>query len=132
MKSVIRVRTGRPFPYGATPANDGVNFALFSRHATGATLVIYARRDSTVPMHVITLDADRHRERWVWHVFVEGLDVGVWYTWRLDGPADRSCGDAFDPHRELLDPYARVVSAALWSREPTATAAATPPPSRSD
>ena len=122
MKRAIRVQEGRPFPHGATPDGDGVNFALFSLHAASVELLIYEHDDSDHPTHVIALDINRHRSRQVWHVRVDGLEAGVWYTWRVDGDADRSTGDFFDPGRELLDPHARVVSTVRWSRSPDAAA----------
>ena len=118
MKSVIRVRKGSPFPLGAAAMADGVNFALFSRHAAAVSLVIYDDRQSRVPLRVIALDPSRHRERFIWHVFVEGLEPGVWFAWRVDGKSDRGTGDAFDARRDLLDPFARRVSTALWLRDP--------------
>jgi isoamylase len=117
MKSNIRVLEGRAFPYGAQVTDTGVNFALFSLHATGVSLVLYEREDSLVPMHVIPLDPLRHRDRFVWHVLVAGLAPGAWFVWRVDGPNDLGHGGAFDARRDLLDPAARRISTALWTRD---------------
>ncbi len=116
MKSVVRVLDGHAFPYGASVTGTGVNFALFSRHATAVSLVLYEREDSPVPLHVISLDPLRHRDRFIWHVFVEGLAADIWYTWRVDGPRGDEHGHAFDARRELLDPFAKRISTALWTR----------------
>lgn len=51
----LKIAPGQPFPLGAWPAEDGVNFALFSRHATGVTLLLYAAPQDPHPMHRITL-----------------------------------------------------------------------------
>jgi glycogen operon protein len=115
MKSVIRVQEGRPFPLGATVVTGGVNFALFSQHATKVQLVIYADEQSEFPEHVVALEPQRYRDRFIWHVLVEGLAPGAWFTWRVDGPALRSAGHAFDARRELLDPNAQCVSALRWN-----------------
>ena len=40
------VLRGHPQPYGAVLMLDGINFALFSRHATGVTLVLYRAGDA--------------------------------------------------------------------------------------
>ncbi|MGD2168540.1 MAG: glycogen debranching protein GlgX, partial [Gammaproteobacteria bacterium] len=117
MKSVIRVRQGRPFPPGASVADDGVNFSLFSRHASAVTLVIYADAESSSALHIVPLSPERQRERFIWHVFIEGLAPGVWFTWRVAGPDDRSNGHAYEYRRELLDPHARRVGVSLWRRE---------------
>ena len=52
-----------------------------------------------------------------WHVFVAGARAGWLYTWRADGPNEPAAGLRFDARRELLDPWARLVSdARLGSR----------------
>jgi isoamylase len=38
------IRPGRRYPPGASVADEGINFSVYSRHATGATLLLYARR----------------------------------------------------------------------------------------
>ena len=114
MNSAVRVQDGRPFPLGATVVANGINFALFSQNATSVSLVIYADEHSDSPLHVVSLDARFHRDRFIWHILVEGLEAGVWFTWRVDGVSDRSLGDAFDARQELLDPNARRVSVARW------------------
>ena len=117
MNSVIRVDSGRPFPLGASVVEDGVNFALFSQHATQVSLVIYADAATRHPRHVVRLNPDRHCQRFIWHVFIKGLGPGVWYTWRVDGPSEHSEGHIYEAQRELLDPHALCVSTALWKRD---------------
>jgi len=41
----IRIRPGRPYPLGATWDGAGVNFALFSEHATGVELCLFDPSD---------------------------------------------------------------------------------------
>jgi len=95
----------------------GVNFCVFSRHATRVELLLYAAADSAEPFQLITLAPERNRTFFFWHVFVEGLSPGVYYTWRADGPTDtQHTGRAFNPRKELLDPWARAVADALWDR----------------
>ena len=36
-----RFRPGRVFPFGATPLGGGVNFSIYSSHATACTLVLF-------------------------------------------------------------------------------------------
>jgi glycogen operon protein len=110
-------RPGSRYPMGATPTPEGVNFALFARHASRVELLLYAGADSETPLQVIELDREENRTALVWHVFVSGLGPGAHYTWRVDGPCDTALdGRRFDPRRELCDPWARAVSDARWDR----------------
>ena len=111
------IRAGERFPLGATLATDGVNFAVFSRHATRVELLLYQRADSAVAFQTIALDPHSHRTFFFWHVFVEGLPAGTLYTWRADGPNDTAAsGRRFNPRKELSDPWARAVTDAVWDR----------------
>jgi isoamylase len=117
---------GSRFPPGATVVSGGVNFCIFSRHATRVELMLYAAADSPEPFQIITLAPDRNRTFFYWHVLVENLPAHTCYTWCVDGPKDtRHTGHAFDPSKELLDPNARAVSDEFWKRpkvgEPPAT-----------
>jgi glycogen operon protein len=112
------VRPGSRFPAGAAVCPDGVNFCIFSRHAVRAELLLYAAADSPGPFLTISLDHEHNRSFFFWHVFVEDLPIGSHYTWRMDGPGDTAAtGRRFYPGRELLDPWARAVSDAVWDRK---------------
>lgn len=111
------IRPGSRFPPGATVNKDGVNFCIFSQHATQVELLLYAAADSSAPLQIILLDPEHNRSFFFWHVFVVGLPVGTHYTWRMDGPSDTAAsGRRFYPDKELLDPWAHAVSDALWDR----------------
>jgi glycogen operon protein len=111
-------RPGTRYPLGATPSAEGVNFSIFSRHATQAELWLYEQGDSPAPFQVISLDPRENRTFLVWHVFVVGLPVGTHYTWRIGGPANTAVdGRRFDARRELCDPWAHAVSDLGWDRE---------------
>jgi glycogen operon protein len=110
-------RPGSRFPSGATAAPDGVNFCVFSRHATTVELLLYADDSGVEPFQTIRLSPEENRTFFFWHVFVVGLAPGVCYAWRVDGPSDTATtGRAFDQRRLLLDPWARAVSDTLWDR----------------
>jgi len=110
-------RTGARLPPGATVTAEGVNFSLLSPHATAVELLLYESADSPQAFQVVALDPDRNCTHLVWHVLVEGLAPGVHYAWRVDGPADTAAsGLRFNPRKQLLDPWARAVTDALWSR----------------
>jgi glycogen operon protein len=80
-------------------------------------LLLYERADSPEPFQVIVLDPEVNRSFFFWHVYVEGLPPGTHYTWRVDGPHDpQHTGTRFDRGKELLDPWARAVTASVWDR----------------
>ena len=113
----FKIRPGRRNPPGAIATDEGVNFCIFSRHATAVELILYESHDATAPFAVIALDPEQHRNFFFWSVFVEGIGPGVAYAWRIDGPRDIHNGFRFDPRIELLDPWARLVSHSLWDRK---------------
>jgi glycogen operon protein len=97
---------------------NGVNFSIFSRHATHVELLLFCDSSQQEPFQVIKLDPEIHRTFFSWHVFVEGLESGACYVWRMDGPTDtRETGLRFDKEKYLLDPWARAISDKLWDRK---------------
>jgi glycogen operon protein len=111
------VRPGRRYPPGASVTDEGVNFSIYGRHATGATLLLYADGAATAPFQVIELDPEENHSFFSWHVLVEGLQPGIQYTWRLRGPNDpKGHGWLFDENVELVDPWARAVDTRHWDR----------------
>ncbi len=113
----LRLKSGSRFPMGATPDDEGVNFCIFSRHATRVELLLYESHDSPDAFAVIPLDPETNRTFYFWHVYVCGAGPGTCYTWRVHGPDNtRESGFRFDPRRELLDPWARIVTDTLWDR----------------
>src|SRR5690554_7013791 len=117
MAQRFRTSPGKRLPGGAIPGPGGVNFSLYSRRATGVSLVLYADERAAKPLAVIELDPDENRTFFFWHVFVHDIGPGLYYTWRVDGPHEPHSGLRFDAARELLDPWAREVSDVLWDRE---------------
>ncbi len=111
-----RTQPGRRYPFGATRDARGANFSVFSRHATGAQLLLFEKADSATPFQVITLDPEVNRTFFSWHVYVVDLPAGIYYGWRIDGPYEPHRGMRFDRHKVLLDPSVRAVSQRLWDR----------------
>lgn len=108
---------GSYFPTGATVSDAGVNFSIFSRHASAAELVLYEAAGSPEPFQVISLNHKTNRSFFFWHVFVEGLPAGTHYTWRTYGPTDTAAtGRCFNPKMELVDPWAKAVTDVFWNR----------------
>ncbi len=106
----LRTSRGVPLPLGATMRRRGVNFSIFSGHATACTLVLL-RPGAEDPYVEFALDPMANRTGQVWHVFVEGLDAEVQYGYRLDMKPNPSPQIyRFNPEDVLLDPYARALS----------------------
>ena len=95
---------GLSSPLGATMSDDGVNFSLFSRHATGVELQFFERPDDSRPSRAVRLDPLANRTYHYWHVFVPGIHSGQLYGYRVDGPSDPARGMRFDAGKLLLDP----------------------------
>ena len=110
------VAPGSPHPLGATPSAAGVNFSLFSGHATGVELLLFAAHDALQPFQSIRLDPFVNKTFHFWHVLVRGLPAGTHYAYRVDGPSDPAAGHRFDSHKVLIDPYARGNTNELWDR----------------
>jgi isoamylase len=107
--SSLQIERGSPLPFGAVQRRNGVNFALFSRHATGVCLVLFEPGAETA-MHEIVLDPVHHRTGDVWHIFIAGLELPFEYNYRVNRqPNDAPARNRFDPSQLLLDPYSRAV-----------------------
>ncbi len=105
------VQAGNPLPIGGAHEQGlGVNFVLFSRHATGVRLEFYQNSEDSSPSRTIELDPVRHRTGDVWHVWVRGVSAGQLYGYRVEGPYLPEEGHRFNPHKLLLDPYARAIA----------------------
>ena len=104
------VQAGNPLPWGAHQRGDGVNFALFSRHATRVRLELYQNADDSTATRIIELDPMRHRTGDVWHVWVRSIPAGQLYGYRIEGPYQPEQGHRFNPHKLLLDPFARAIA----------------------
>ena len=113
----IEVLPGRPYPLGATVMDGGVNFSVFSAHATSVQLLLFDRYDQPLPTHAITLNPQRNKTFYYWHALVRGVGDGQIYGYRVDGPYQPEEGLRFTPSKVLLDPYARGVAYGdNWSR----------------
>lgn len=97
------IRAGNAAPLGATVLRGGINFALFSAHATKVTLCLFSPDGKT---ETVRLDLPK-REGDIWHGFVKDLKAGQLYGYRVDGPFAPKDGHRFNAHKLLIDPYAR-------------------------
>ena len=99
---------GSPYPLGATPSADGVNFSVYSANTTGLELLLF--NDAHDLARVIAFDSRRNHTHHYWHMFVPGLRAGQTYAYRADGPWLPGDGLRFDRTKVLLDPYGRAVA----------------------
>ncbi len=97
---------GSPLPLGTQETAGGVNFALFSRHASRVRLELYDQPTDATPARAIDLDPLHNHTGDVWHVWVRGLRPGQLYAYRVDGPYQPEQGLRFNFNRLLLDPFA--------------------------
>ncbi|MEA2838699.1 MAG: isoamylase [Methylobacteriaceae bacterium] len=100
---MTRLEDGSPAPLGATWDGKGVNFALFSGHATAVELCLF---DATGRREIEQLYLPQCSDE-VWHGYVNGLRPGQLYGYRVHGPYEPTHGHRFNPRKLLIDPYAR-------------------------
>ena len=96
------ILAGSPNPLGATFDGDGVNFAIFSQHATRVSLCLFD--ENGIENQIINLP---EREGHVWHGYIPGMRPGQLYGYRMHGPYQPEEGHRFNPFKLLIDPYAK-------------------------
>ncbi|MES2307554.1 MAG: glycogen debranching protein GlgX [Verrucomicrobiota bacterium] len=99
---------------GATWTGNGVNFALFSLHATAVDLILFDE-SGTRELQKISIPNHDHD---VWHVFLPDVKPGQLYGYRVHGPWEPTKGHLFNPQKVLLDPYAKAI-AGEWHWKPS-------------
>jgi len=105
------IEAGSHRSLGATWDGAGVNFALFSETAEGVELCLFDAKGNET-----TRIAMPERTNGVWHGYLPGCLPGQRYGYRVYGAYDPAAGLRFNPHKLLLDPYARELSGSLrWS-----------------
>ena len=111
----VKIWLGHHYPLGATWTGTGVNFALFSAHATSVDLCLFDHV-SSVQEH-IRIPMTEQTEQ-VWHVFLPDVRPGQLYGFRVTGPYDPERGLRFNSSKLLLDPYAKAIAGAVnWADE---------------
>jgi glycogen operon protein len=103
----FRTRPGRPYPLGATWDGSGVNFALFSEHATAVELCLFDASDLAREVRRIPVT---ERSDQIWHVYLPEARPGLAYGYRVHGPYAPAEGHRFNAAKVLLDPYAKAVA----------------------
>ncbi len=116
MPLTFSLEPGSAHPLGATAYPDGVNFSLFSQAATEVVLLLFDRASSIEPIREIRLDPFHNKTFHFWHVFVKGCGPGVYYAFRVDGPADSGSGHRFNPNKVLTNRLSPGISRRLRRR----------------
>lgn len=107
-----KINTGSPYPLGATYDGEGVNFALFSENAEAVELYLY---DSSNQQEIEKFKITEKTHQ-VWHIYVSGIKPGQLYGYRVHGPYGPAQGHRFNPHKLLIDPYAKAISGVVqWN-----------------
>ena len=98
-----KISEGLPHPLGATWDGAGVNFALFSAHAARVEICLFDEHGEHVTGRI---DLPEYTDE-IWHGYLPGIEPGTIYGYRVHGPYEPEQGHRFNPHKLLLDPYAR-------------------------
>lgn len=101
---------GSPYPLGATWDGKGTNFALYADNATGVELCLFDKKDATKETARLKLIERTHQ---IWHTYLPGVKPGQLYGYRVHGPYEPENGHRYNPHKLLIDPYAKAVSGTI-------------------
>ena len=102
---VTALQPGRPWPLGASCEASGINFAVFSAHAHGIELCLFDASGE----HEVSRTPLPGRSHDVWHGHLPDAGPGLVYGLRASGAWRPDRGHRFNPHKLLLDPYAREI-----------------------
>ena len=113
--AAISIPSARPVadgsaPIGASITPNGVNFSVYSRHASAVELLLFGDEAADRPERIIQLDPGADRTGDYWHVEVRGVRAGQVYAYRAAGTWAPERGLRFDDRRILIDPYGRGVA----------------------
>jgi isoamylase len=107
-----RISSGLPNPLGATWDGRGTNFALFSANATKVELCLFDKGGRRELERIVLPE----RTEDIWHGYVADIGPGQLYGYRVHGTYAPEQGFRFNPHKLLIDPYAKQLSGRFeWS-----------------
>ncbi len=107
------IERGDALPLGSSLKKEGVNFSIFSKHATHVTLVLFSSGVDS-PLAILELSSTQNRTGSIWHIFLKGIDPNkIRYGYKMDmQPNPNPELYRFDPNTILIDPYAKALSGA--------------------
>ncbi|HJU12336.1 MAG TPA: glycogen debranching protein GlgX, partial [Candidatus Binataceae bacterium] len=110
----FRITEGSPQFLGATWDGLGVNFALFSAHATKVELCLF---DADGTQEIARIELPEYTDE-IWHGYLPEARPGTIYGYRVHGPYEPEAGHRFNPNKLVLDPYAKGLAGQLkWGPE---------------
>ncbi len=102
---------GKPFPLGATWDGNGVNFSIFSAHATKIVLCLF---DDEGKNEIQQIELPEYTDQ-IWHGYLPDAGPGQVYGYRVYGPYEPEQGHRFNHNKLLIDPYAKqLVGSLQW------------------
>ena len=101
---------GSPHPLGAHCDATGLNIAVFSSSATRIEVCLFDQVDGPATATLSLPGRSGH----VHHGHVVGVSPGQLYGLRAHGPHEPRAGLRHNPHKLLVDPYARAIA---WPRQ---------------
>src|SRR5262245_45034776 len=102
----MRIWRGSPYPLGTSWDGAGVNVAVFSENASKIELCLFESAEAQQQTECITLPERTYQ---VFHGYFPDLRPGQLYGLRVHGPYEPKQGQRFNPHKLLLDPYAKAI-----------------------
>jgi glycogen operon protein len=103
----MQVWPGSAYPLGAVFDGMGTNFSLFSEVAEAVDLCLFDRAGAETRVRLPEVDG------FVWHGYLPGIQPGQHYGFRVHGPYDPRAGLHCNPHKLLIDPYAKAIEGEL-------------------
>ena len=99
----MEIWPGHPFPLGPRWDGQGTNFAIFSENAERVELCLFDAEDRETRVEL------EQRTAFIWHCYLPGIRSGQLYGYRVHGAYDPATGRRFNPHKLLIDPYAKAI-----------------------
>jgi isoamylase len=109
----MEIWPGRPFPLGPNWDGRGTNFSLFSENAERVELCLFDADDRETRVEV------EQRTAFNWHCYLPEVGPGRRYGYRVHGSYDPLTGRRFNPHKLLIDPYAKAIEGPVASGDPS-------------
>jgi len=109
----MKIKPGSPYPLGTTWDGAGVNFSIFSEHASKVELCLF---DSVSDSHESQRIPLPEQTDQIWHCYIPGLLPGQLYGYRVYGPYQPEQGHRFNPNKIVLGPYTKGISRTIhWN-----------------
>jgi isoamylase len=103
----LKTLPGKPFPLGATWDGAGTNFTLYTENATAVELCLFDHENAGQESAKFNIT---EQTDFTWHIYLEGVQPGQLYGFRVHGPFEPENGHRFNSNKLVLDPYAKAVS----------------------